>query len=233
MAVLQAENLCKIYREGTPQEVRAVNDVSLAIAAGTFVTFTGPSGSGKSTLLALLGALDRPTRGKVHFADQDLSRCSDVSLARIRRRIGCIFQNSSLIPRLPVWENVTYTLIPRGVRTSERYRRALVLLASLGLDTKVTSLPEELSGGEQQRVAIARALAGEPEVLIADEPTSSLDRGSAENVIQVLQNIHSGGKTLLLSSHDPRIIAIADRVFQLDRGRLLPPEPVKANACPC
>jgi putative ABC transport system ATP-binding protein len=229
MAILEAKQLCKIYRAGTRDEVRAVDDVSLEIAAGSFVTFTGPSGSGKSTLLALLGALDRPSRGQVWFGGQELSRCSDVGLVRMRRRMGFIFQNFSLIPRLPIWENVTYHLIPRGVRSGERYRRAVAILSSLGLDTKAAAFPEELSGGEQQRVAIARALAGEPEVLIADEPTSNLDRAAAETLIQLFQTIHSQGKTILVSTHDPRIIAIADTVHELERGHLRVPEAAKSN----
>jgi len=220
MVSLEAKQLCKFYREGTKDEVRALDEVSLAVSLGSFVTFTGASGSGKSTLLALLGALDRPTRGQVFFAGQDLSRCSDVALVRVRRRMGFIFQSFSLIPRLPLWENVTYPLIPRGIRARERHRRAVLLLTSLGLEAKVLALPEELSGGEQQRAAIARALAGEPEVLIADEPTSNLDRAAAENLIQLFQQIHAQGKTILVSSHDPRIIACADTVYELEKGRL-------------
>jgi putative ABC transport system ATP-binding protein len=220
MASLEAKQLCKIYRQGTRDEVRALEDVSLFVPAGSFVTFTGPSGSGKSTLLALLGALDRPTRGQVFFADQDLSRCSDVGLVRVRRRMGFIFQNFSLIPRLPLWENVTYPLVPRGVRSGQRFQKAVALLSSLGLAAKAAALPEELSGGEQQRAAIARALAADPEVIVADEPTSNLDRAAAENLIQLFQNVNAQGKTVLVSSHDARILASADTVYELEAGRL-------------
>jgi putative ABC transport system ATP-binding protein len=224
MAILEAKQLGKIYRIGTRDEVHALADVSVEVTAGSFVAFTGPSGSGKSTLLALLGALDRPSRGQVWFSGQDLSRCSDVALARIRRRMGFIFQNFSLIPRLPIWENVTYHLIPRSVRSWERRRRAVAVLSPLGLEAKAGAFPEELSGGEQQRVAIARALAGEPEVLIADEPTSNLDRAAAESLTQLFQTIHAQGKTVLVSSHDARIIATADVVYELAGGRLKSPQ---------
>src|SRR5438093_6098249 len=124
MVILEARNACKYYHAGTAAEVRALDGVSLSIARGSLVVLTGPSGSGKTTLLALLGALERPTRGQVLFQGRDLRSCSDVELARIRRRLGFVFQNFALIPTLPVWENITYPLIPRGVRRSQRYELA-------------------------------------------------------------------------------------------------------------
>ena len=221
-ALLEARSLTKIHRPGTRSEVRALQGVSLSVAAGNCVAFTGPSGSGKTTLLALLGILERPTHGQVLFHGRDLRSDSDSELTRNRRKMGFIFQDFALIPSLPVWENITYPLIPRGVLRRDRLKQAQSLLDQLGMPDKVNERPHELSGGEQQRVAIARALAGCPEVILADEPTSNLDTASGDEVISILRNTHAAGTTLILSSHDPRVLAIAETVFQLSSGRLVP-----------
>ena len=178
------------------------------------------AGSGKTTLLALLGALDRPTRGVIYFDGRDLGRLSEAERTRVRRRMGFIFQGFSLVARLPAWENVTYPLIPRGVLRSERRRRAVELMVRLGLGDRLAARPEELSGGEQQRVAVARALAGEPEVLIADEPTSHLDPQAADQVIALLRELHARGVTILAATHDPCLIATAEVGFQMVDGRI-------------
>jgi putative ABC transport system ATP-binding protein len=220
MFILEARQLCKFYRAGSTAEVRALDDVSLEVPAGSFTLLTGPSGSGKTTLLALLGGLERPTRGQVVFAGRDLGGCSDVELARLRRRLGFVFQDFALIPGLPVWENLTYPLIPRGLARAERFRLAQELLTRFGLADKLAARPRELSGGEQQRVAIARALAGRPEVLLADEPTSNLDEEAGRAVIDLLRQAHGEGKTVVVSSHDARLAAVATRVCGLKAGRL-------------
>ena len=220
MPLFEGRTLCKYYRQGTPAEVRALDEVSLRVESGTFTTATGPSGSGKTTLLALLGALDRPTRGEVRFDGRDLSRLSDAERTRVRRRMGFIFQSFSLVARLPAWENVTYPLIPRGVPRPHRHRRAVELLTHLGLGNRLTARPEELSGGEQQRVAVARALAGDPEVLIADEPTSHLDPQAADLVTALLRERHARGVTVLVASHDPRLVAAAGVVVPMVAGRI-------------
>jgi len=181
---------------------------------------TGPSGSGKTTLLALLGALERPSSGQVFFQGRDLGGFSDVALARVRRRLGFVFQDFSLIPGLTVWENITYPLIPRGISSSVRYHRAGELLARFGLGDKIHARPRELSGGEQQRVALARALAAQPEVLLADEPTSNLDPEAGRTVLTALQQLHAEGRTVVLSSHDPRVVGVANRFYELEGGRL-------------
>jgi putative ABC transport system ATP-binding protein len=199
----------------------ALQDVSLTLPAGSWSVFTGPSGSGKTTLLSLLGALDRPSRGEVLFEGEDLTRFSDLALARVRRRIGFVFQDFSLLPRLPLWQNVTYPLVPRGIRRAERLRRAEAVLARLGLAGFEARRPEELSGGERQRVAVARALAGDPEVLIADEPTSNLDPDSAAAVRQVLTGLHAAGAALVIATHDPHLVAQAAHVYELRAGNLL------------
>jgi putative ABC transport system ATP-binding protein len=200
--------------------VRAVDGASLRIAPGTCWALTGPSGSGKSTLLALLGGLDRPTAGEVRFRGESLAGLSDVGLARIRRRLGFVFQNFALLPRLAVWENVTYALVPRGVSRSARLRLAAELLEPLGLANRLHETAETLSGGEQQRVALARALAGRPEALLADEPTSQLDPVAAESIRQLLAKLVAGGATLVLATHEPRLIALATHVAAIDAGQL-------------
>ncbi len=220
MLTLEARQLCKFYRAGRPGAVRALRDVSLEVPAGSFTLLTGPSGSGKTTLLALLGGLERPTRGQVLFAGRDLGACSDVELARLRRRMGFVFQDFALIPGLPVWENLTYPLVPRGTSRAERFRLARDLLGGFGLADKLLARPRELSGGEQQRVAVARALAGRPEVLLADEPTSNLDEESGRGLIDLLRQAHGEGRTVVVSSHDPRLTGVATRVCDLEAGRV-------------
>ncbi len=218
--LLETRNVTKIHRPGTRAEVRALDDVSLSVESGSCVAFTGPSGSGKSTLLALLGALERPSHGVVLFMDRDLHKDSDVELTRIRRKMGFIFQDFALIPSLAIWENITYPLIPRGMSARERLTLAQSLLDELGLPDKTYERPQELSGGEQQRVAIARALAGRPEVILADEATSNLDDAAALELIAVLKKTHAAGTTLILSTHDPRMLAMAETVYRLNSGRL-------------
>ncbi|MDP7275000.1 MAG: ABC transporter ATP-binding protein [Planctomycetaceae bacterium] len=218
--LLETESLSRTYHPGTSSEVRALSDVSLAIPAGSYVVLDGPSGSGKTTLLSLLGALDRPTSGRVRFADRNLEDCSDVELARQRRRMGFVFQDFSLIPRLPTWENITYPQIPRGLSAAKRRQAADDVLSRLGLAAKADTPPEELSGGEQQRVAVARALIGDPEVIFADEPTSNLDRRAAAELAAILQEINAAGTTLVVSTHDTDLKESASLVFLLEDGRL-------------
>lgn len=220
MTGIEARGVSKVYRAGSRGEVRALDDVSLSIKPGSFVAINGPSGSGKTTLLALLGALERPTSGEVFFDGRSLAACSDVERTRCRRRMGFIFQNFALIARLPIWENVTYPLIPRGVARAERQRIAIDLLARLGLSERLAAFPEQLSGGEQQRVGVARALAGQPSFLIADEPTSNLDPETGAALVTMLQELHEEGKTLIVSSHDPRLLDEADSIHRLAGGRL-------------
>ena len=221
VGLLEAESLSRIYHPGTSSEVRALSDVSLVIPAAGYVVLAGPSGSGKTTLLSLLGALDRPTAGHVRFADRNLEECSDVELARQRRRMGFVFQDFSLIPRLPVWENITYPQIPRGLSAAKRRQAAEEVLSRLGLSAKADVPPEELSGGEQQRAAVARALIGDPEVIFADEPTSNLDRKAAAELAAILQEINAGGTTLVVSTHDTLLAGSASLVFTLEDGRLV------------
>jgi len=220
MLLFETRGLCKYYRDGSRSEVRALDEVSLGIEQGSLTVVAGPSGSGKTTLLVLLGALERPTRGQVFFDGKDVSDCSDVALTRARRRMGFVFQDFALIPNLTAEENITYPLIPRGVPRPERRRRAQAALARLGMEDKLAVRARSLSGGEQQRVAIARALAGEPEVILADEPTSNLDAEASCALLTIFRELHEEGKTVVLSSHDPAVIALATRMYELRAGRL-------------
>jgi putative ABC transport system ATP-binding protein len=219
MLLFEAQSLCKYYRPGARNEVRALDEVSLGIERGSFTVVSGASGSGKSTLLAILGALERPTFGRVLFEDKDLGECSGAQLTRVRRRMGFIFQDIALIPSLSVEENITYPLIPRGVARAERRRRAQDLLTRFGMADKLTARARELSGGEAQRVAIARALAGQPEVILADEPTSNLDGDTASVLLALFRELHAGGMTMLVSSHDANVVALATDKGVLEKGK--------------
>jgi len=199
----------------------ALRGVSLRVDPGEFVALTGPSGGGKTTLLSLLGALDAPSGGRVAFDGDDLARLSQGARAKVRRRIGIVFQHSHMIARLPVWENVTYPLLPRGTPAAERQRIARHWLERMELGDRADSRPEELSGGERRRVGIARALAGAPEVLLADEPTSDLDAASAACVRALFDEFRAGGGTVVMATHDPGEDAPSARVCRLVHGELV------------
>jgi putative ABC transport system ATP-binding protein len=221
MIILKARQVSKIYRPGSAAEIPALQDVSLSVPVGSFTVLSGPSGSGKTTLLALLGCMERPTKGQIIFAGQDLQDCSDAEMARVGRRMGFVFQDFALIPGLSARENITIPLIPRGVARHERYTLGRRLLSQLGLEDKAAIKPGELSGGEQQRVALARALAGNPEVILADEPTSNLDEEAGKNVVEILLQAHSQGLTIVASSHDPRLASLASHHCILKKGRIV------------
>jgi len=218
--MIRTDHLCKVFRGSRGEETRAVDDVSLTIETGQFAVLTGASGSGKSTLLSLLGALARPSSGSIVLNDRELNDCSDVELARVRGKIGFVFQNFSLLPRLPVWENVTYPLVPRGIPAATRFDIARELLKRLGLASKMENCPEQLSGGEQQRVAVARALAAEPQMILADEPTSNLDETAASDLADIFREIHAKGVTLILSTHSSQFLNLATTVFEMHEGKL-------------
>lgn len=220
MCCFVVQGVSKCFKQGTAREVWALRDVSGSIPQGSFAVLTGPSGSGKTTLLGLLGALDRPTCGQVLFQGQDLTACRDVALARLRRRMGFVFQTFALIPRLPVWENVSYPLIPRGIPRVRRYEIARSLLERCGIANTIIKKPEELSVGEQQRAAVARALVGQPEVLLADEPTSNLDVRSAGLLLALLKELHVEGRTVIVASHDQSVVSSATVVLELELGRV-------------
>jgi putative ABC transport system ATP-binding protein len=219
--VIQCENVHRTYNPSQPCEVKALVDVSLAIKRGSFSLLRGPSGSGKTTLLGLLGALDRPSKGRITLDGIDLGKCSGETLAELRqKRIGFVFQNFNLLSRLPAWENVALPLVPLGMPEKDRKTKALVLLEKLGLAERAHHAPEQMSGGEQQRTAIARALVNDPDIIILDEPTSNIDRSAAEQLVNALADLLEEHKTIIVSSHDEALYPWADRIFELRYGAL-------------
>jgi len=220
--ILRTEELTKIFRRSRAREVVALQNVELIIDEGRYALFRGPSGSGKTTLFTLLAGIARPTRGCVCFRGEDLSRFSDVELCRLRRnRIGFIFQDFQLFPRLTVLENASIPLLPLNLTRSVRFQKAAALLEQLGLGDRLDHSPEEMSGGERQRLAIARALVNDPELILADEPTSNIDTDSAARVAALFKELNAEGKTILVTGHRDDLLGDADEVYQLDRGKIV------------
>ena len=218
--MLIARGLTRTYdMDGTP--VTALAGVSFHIRKGEYVAIVGPSGSGKSTLMHILGCLDSPTGGAYLLDGQDVSRLPEKELARIRgEKIGFGFQGFQLIPRLTALENVTLPLILSGAKEAERHARAKELLDRVGLAQRMHHKPHQLSGGQQQRVSIARALARNPAVLLADEPTGSLDPLSTGDVLSLLDELHQEGRTVLLITHDMNVARQAKRQLCIENGAL-------------
>lgn len=220
--IIRIEKVDKFYYLGKPEEVRALNQVALEIFKNRIVLFRGPSGSGKTTLLNLISTIDRPTKGRIFLFGEDISKYSDVGLSRIRqKRIGLIFQNFNLLPRLSAWENVAFPLLPLGVLEKERQKRSVEILIQLKLEKRVNHPPEQMSGGEQQRVAIARALINDPEIIMADEPTSNIDAESVKNLLEIFTDLKRKGKTIIVSSHDPIFLDFSETIFFLKDGNLM------------
>jgi putative ABC transport system ATP-binding protein len=220
--ILRAEGLTKIFRRSRAREVIALQNIELNIDEGRYVLFQGPSGSGKTTLFTLLAGIAHPNRGCVCYRGEDLSRLSDVELCRLRRdRIGFIFQDFQLFPRLTVLENASIALVPMSLTRSVRFQKAAALLERLGLEDRLDHSPEEMSGGERQRLAIARALVNDPELIFADEPTSNIDADSAGRVAALFRELNAHGKTLLVTGHRDDLLRDADEVYRLDRGEIV------------
>jgi len=205
-----------------PGGVVALRDVDLDIARGELVAIVGPSGSGKSTLLHVIGTLDRPSAGRVVIDGFDVARLSDNELSALRAgRIGFVFQLFHLAPGLPVIDNVADGLLYTGVALPERRRRAVRALERVGMGHRLTHRPHELSGGEKQRTAIARAVVGEPALLLADEPTGALDRGTGESLMRLLTDLHKGGTSIVVITHDPDVAAHLSRQVSMLDGRVV------------
>lgn len=221
MALIELKAVSKIYRSGN-QQVAAVQDFSLEVDTGEFCVLAGPSGSGKTTLLNLIGCLDRPTSGEVWLAGQDVTRAGEKALADIRlNKIGFIFQAYNLIPVLTAAENAEFTLMLMGMAKKNRCQKVLELFSELGLDGLENRKPADLSGGQQQRVAIVRAMVAEPAVILADEPTASLDSQASEELMILMQKLNrERNATFIFSSHDPLVISHARRVIKLLDGHL-------------
>jgi len=219
--VIRATGITKIYREGAT-EMRALSDVDLEISAGELTLLMGPSGSGKTTLLSILGCILRASSGLLEVLGESVETLPEKELPRIRRAaIGFVFQGFNLFPALTTVENVSLALDLRGVRRGKAEGRAAELIREVGLAGKSRSYPADLSGGEKQRVAIARALAGDPPIVLADEPTAALDSTSGKNVIELLQRLaHEHGRAVVMVTHDPRVLSYGDRIIHLEDGRI-------------
>ena len=218
--LIELKNIYKIYHMGD-EEVRASDGVSLSIDRGEFVAIVGKSGSGKSTLMNIIGALDVPTEGEYILGGEDVSEMRDDQLAQIRNKmIGFIFQQYNLLPKLNLLENVELPLLYAGVSVQERKERALKSLAKVGLEEKWKNLPNQLSGGQQQRVSIARALAGDPSLILADEPTGALDSRTSREVLNFLRQLNEEGNTIVMITHDNSIALEAKRVVRIKDGKI-------------
>ena len=213
-------NIYKIYYMGD-EEVHANDGISLSINKGEFVAIVGKSGSGKSTLMNIIGALDVPTEGEYFLGGEDVADMSDNELAEIRNRmIGFIFQQYNLLPKLNLLENVELPLLYAGYDKKERRERAMNSLKRVGLEEKWKNLPNQLSGGQQQRVSIARALAGDPSLILADEPTGALDSRTGREVLDFLKKLNEEGNTIVMITHDSSIALEAKRVVRIHDGKI-------------
>ncbi len=218
--LIKVVDLCKVYNPGE-NEVRALDHVNLSVGRGEFVAIIGQSGSGKSTLMNMLGCLDIPTSGTYYLNGTDVSTMKDNDLSAIRNReIGFIFQGFNLISNLTALENVELPLIYRGVDRRHRKKLAEESLKMVGLEKRMSHKPAEMSGGQQQRVAIARAIAPKPPVILADEPTGNLDSASSREIMDILKELHRGGRTVVLITHDNGIAEQAKRVVRILDGKI-------------
>ena len=219
--MIELRDIYKLYHMGDTV-VRALDGINLNIDEGEFVAIVGQSGSGKSTCMNIIGCLDVPTSGTYRLNGIDVSTMDDDRLAVIRNRfLGFVFQQYNLIPKLKVVENVELPLLYSGMGSSERRRRALKALDRVGLSDKAGNRPSQLSGGQQQRVSIARALAGDPSVILADEPTGALDSHTGRDVINFLRELNDDGRTIVLITHDNYIEIKAKRIVRLSDGRIV------------
>ena len=220
--VASVQNLSKIYRKpGTNVEVPALRSINLDFEEGEYTAIMGASGSGKSTLMNVLGCLDQPTSGRYVLGDIDISQLPDDTLSEIRsRRIGFIFQNFNLIQQLTVVENLEVPMFYLGVPPHERRRRAEELADRVGLKDRLDHRPMQLSGGQQQRVCIARAMINEPIILMADEPTGALDSKTGQQILELFDELVTGGRTIIIVTHDPSVAHRCQRVIHLHDGRV-------------
>lgn len=220
-AVIDMQGLTKVFLTDEV-ETHALEGIDLQIQRGEFVSISGPSGCGKSTLLSIVGLLDSPTAGSYELNGKPVQDLSMSERARVRNReIGFIFQAFNLIGDLTVYENVELPLTYRGMLSSERKKRVIESLEKVGMAHRMKHYPSQLSGGQQQRVAVARALAGQPSILLADEPTGNLDSANGEAVMDLLRELHREGATICMVTHDPRYSRHADRTVHLFDGKLI------------
>jgi putative ABC transport system ATP-binding protein len=220
MALVEVRNVSKVYRLGG-EEIRALDNVSLDIDAGQFMSIIGPSGSGKSTLMHILGCLDSPTSGTIQLDGTMIQGASPRQLAALRnRKIGFVFQFFNLLPKLNVLQNVELPMVYAGVSGRERRERAMAALRLVEMENRSKHRPSQLSGGQQQRTAIARALVNDPRIVFADEPTGNLDSHTGEVILQLFRQLSSEGRTIILVTHDPEIAAVTPRRIEIRDGRI-------------
>lgn len=221
--LIRTERVSKVYNPNRPDELRAVQEISLQVSRGEVVVLKGPSGSGKTSLLSLIGCMSRPTSGRVTVADSDVTRLSEEALTEVRRRrFGFIFQQFHLIPDLSVLENVVLPLYPVRISFASMARRADGILERFGLSRARRRLVRQLSGGEQQRVAVARALINQPDAVLADEPTAHLDRELSLELLGILSELNRDGATMVIATHDPLVFEhpMVGRTLTMRDGRI-------------
>lgn len=227
--LVEFKNIYKIYKMGD-EEVHALDGISFKIYEGEFVAIVGQSGSGKSTCMNIIGCLDTPTNGEYFLKGKNISQYKNNELAEVRNKtLGFIFQQYNLLPKLNVLNNVALPLLYAGKSKSEQKARALAALEKVGLKEKAKNKPSQLSGGQQQRVSIARALAGNPSVILADEPTGALDSRTGREVMEFLKQLHAEGNTIILITHDNSIAAQTERIMRITDGRIVYDGPVEGD----
>lgn len=221
--IIEMRNITKSFYKGKPTQLDILKNINISIKKGEFVSIVGASGSGKSTLMNIIGVLDRQTSGEYILDGTDISKISDNSLADIRnKKIGFVFQTSNLIPRTNSLKNVELPMLYGGLNKTERVKRAMHLLRLVKVEERLNHFPSELSGGQRQRVAIARALANNPDILLADEPTGSLDSQTGRVVMDIFHEIHkTQGKTIILVTHDKELAKETQRIITIKDGRII------------
>jgi putative ABC transport system ATP-binding protein len=220
MPLIEVRNLSKIYHLGG-EEIRALDDVSLDIDSGEFISIIGPSGSGKSTLMHILGCLDSPSKGTFRLDGTMIENATARQLAGIRnRKIGFVFQFFNLLPKLSVLQNVELPMVYSGLSGRQRHEMAMEALKLVGLENRSKHRPMQISGGQQQRVAIARALVNNPKIVFADEPTGNLDSHTGEAILELFRKLSQEGRTIALVTHDPEIAAVTPRRIEIRDGKI-------------
>lgn len=233
MKIIETSHIAKRYIMGT-EIIDALKDVTISVSKGEYVAFMGPSGSGKSTLMNIIGCLDSPTSGKYILNSKDVSDMTENELAEVRNKeIGFVFQTFNLLPRMTSLENVALPLIYAGYTKAQRTERAMAALKSVGLEQRAGHRPNELSGGQRQRVAVARALVNDPSILLADEPTGNLDTRTSYEIMDLFDQLHSKGNTIVVVTHEDDIAKYAHRIIRLRDGLvetdIINPNPTKVK----
>jgi len=220
MAILKLRNICKDYQQGK-EPVRVLKNVDLTVEKGDYLAIMGPSGSGKTTLMNIIGCLDVPTSGSYELDGRDLKDLSDDDLAEIRNRhIGFVFQSFHLLPKMTARDNVALPLLYADVPLNERRERAAEALKAVGLEERMDFYPNQLSGGQCQRVAIARAMVGNPDILLADEPTGALDTKAGNQIMEIFRRLSDEGMTIIMITHEPSIAECAEKTYRILDGEL-------------